>query len=535
MHEPDRGARRVVACSHQAASLGVAVGMPLAEAAALVGMAQQKPAARGFAGGQEEELQIAKCKLQIANCPTKPQAASSTAHSPLSTPHSPQADREALEALAERCRRFSPIVGLEQSAMPESLLLDVTGLAHLFGGEASLGEKIVGDFARRGLTVRVAIADTIGAAWAAAHFDSSFCDSAFSIQHSSFTLVPPGQAAAALRPLPIEALRLPGKIVDLLHQLGVTRIGQLEALPRREFPSRFGPELLRRMDQAAGRVAEPVPACEPPPEFRADWSPEHPTARRETIEAALEQLVRRVAKLLARRGHGAVRLECRLDCVSGGMAPVDPLEVSLGLFEPSASARHLFGLVQVQFERLRLPGPVAAIRVTAAATAPLRYRQQGLFPDGEGSPRRHGQHLASLVDRLSNRLGPQSVVGARLGCDAQPELAWRSHPLVDGSRRRVRRKTTASGLPPRPLRLLRRPIALAATSIMPEGPPLRFHLRGREHQVAHTWGPERIETGWWRGRAVGRDYYRIETTTGRRFWLFRRLRDGRWFMHGMFE
>ena len=92
-----------------------------------------------------------------------------------------------------------------------------------------------------------------------------------------------------------------------------------------------------------------------------------------------------------------------------------------------------------------------------------------------------------------------------------------------------------TALAPRPLRLVRRPIALEATSIMPDGPPVRFQFRSRGHRVARTWGPERIETGWWRGRPVGRDYYRIETTTGRRFWLFRRLRDGKWFLHGMFE
>ena len=341
-------------------------------------------------------------------------------------------------------------------------------------------------------------------------------------------IVPPDETAAALRPILIEGLRLPQQTVELLHQLGIYRIGQLEALRRRELSSRFGPRLLERMDQAAGRLAEPVDAYQPPPEFEAAWSPEYPALRRETVEAALEQLVARVAQKLARCGRGAVRLECRLQCDSA-----EPVEVSVGLFEPAASAAHLFGLVRLQFERLRLPGPVVAMQVAAAATAPLQRRQRELFTDD--APRRGPDHLAVLIDRLSSRLGHRCVLGVRLLRDAQPELAWRYDPVLDGSRRRRLRSIAPAELVPRPLRLLPRPIALWATSIIPGGPPLRFRFSGREHRIAHTWGPERIETGWWRGNAIGRDYYRVETTAGRRFWLFRRLCDERWFLHGAFE
>jgi len=207
----------------------------------------------------------------------------------------------------------------------------------------------------------------------------------------------------------------------------------------------------------------------------------------------------------------------------------------VGLFEPTASVRHLFELVQMQMERLRMTAPVSAIRVAATDTAPLVCRQQELFFREDGSPEASSRHLAALVDRLSSRLGRRSVVRAKLVSDAQPERAWRGDPMLGDSRRRHRRRKTPAELPPRPLRLLRRPIALAATSIVPDGPPLSFHCCGREHRIAHTWGPERIETGWWRGRTIGRDYYCIETTTGRRFWLFRRLGDGRWFVHGTFE
>ena len=127
------------------------------------------------------------------------------------------------------------------------------------------------------------------------------------------------------------------------------------------------------------------------------------------------------------------------------------------------------------------------------------------------------------------------MAGVRLRPEAQPELSWHYDPLVERRRRRHAPKALPTELPPRPLRLLPRPLPLVATSVVPDGPPLRFHYAGQEQQIAQSWGPERIETGWWRGRPVGRDYFRVETAAGCRFWLFRRLRDGKWFLHGMFE
>ena len=537
LDEIHRGSRRVAACSAEAKALGVTVGMPSAEAAALAGAATLAVEA-----------------------------------------YDPSADREALEALAEWCGRFSPLVGLDDCDPPDSLLLDVTGLAHLFGSEGSLAETVVHAFAERRLAVYVAVADTIGAAWAVSHFgQSSICNlqSAICNPQSSIlpgVLVPSGESAAALRPLPVDALRLPDGVVELLHQLGIYRIGQLELLPREDLTSRFGRRLLERWDQAVGRLAEPTVAHPLPPELCARHSLEPPTTRRATIEHVLEQLIADVSRRLVRCGRGAVRLECRFDC-----RPARDVNLSIGLFQPTALPRHLFELVRMQLERVSLPAPVSSVEVEAAATAPFEPRQEELFADS-GCPKRLRQ-LAGLVDRLSSRLGRRLVLRARLVRDAQPEWAYRYDSLVSvspsgRSRRdlggtgvspvRVRsrgregqavrystgqmpvapwrgtpatlpRRRSKAELPPRPLRLLARPVPLAAVSIVPDGPPLRFHFQGHEHRIAHTWGPERIETGWWRGRPVRRDYYRVETTTGRRYWLFRDLGDGGWFLHGAFE
>lgn len=348
-----------------------------------------------------------------------------------------------------------------------------------------------------------------------------------------------------MAPLPVEALRLSGETVGLLHSLGVYQVGQLARLPRQDLAARFGAGPAGRLDQALGLLPEPIRACGEPPELRAEWSLEYPAARRAAVEAVVEQLVVQLAARLVRHGRGALRLECRLDCQTG-----PPVNLSVGLYQATASAAHLAGLVRMQLERVRLPAPVTNVRVEAAISAPLEHRQQSLFDDELARRRRD---LAGLIDRLASRLGPRSVLRARLVADAQPELAVcydnlqslsppsalrppRSpRPTPHAPRTAHCPLSTIHSPPPRPLRLLARPAALVATSVLPEGPPVQFQFEGLRHRVARTWGPERIETGWWRGQTVGRDYYRVETTVGRRFWLYRRLRDGKWFLHGMFE
>jgi protein ImuB len=260
----------------------------------------------------------------------------------------------------------------------------------------------------------------------------------------------------------------------------------------------------------------------------------------------------------------------------------------VGLFRPSNSPAHLMGLIRARLERLRISSPVSAVHLEVTAAAISDTRQDELFSEGS---RGTGPALALLIDRLAGRLGRRAVLRVRLVPDAQPEFAYRYEPLVEepSSRRRsrvagvspvlgdehgqdaggtratstgkmsvalgdkmpvasARRRSSLRGcptgrmanlsyrdLPPRPLKLWGRPVPLAAVSIAPSGPPLRFHWQGAEQRIVTTWGPERIETGWWRGRAIGRDYYHVETATGRRYWLFRRLRDGKWFLHGAFE
>jgi len=425
-------------------------------------------------------------------------------------PYEPAADRAALEQLAGWCEQFSPIVGLEDAEPPECLLLDITAVSLLFGGEQSLAEQVARAFSRRGYWVCLAIADTVGAAWGVAH------------QAQPLSIVPLGQTISALAGLPIEALRISDATLQILAKLGIRQVGQLLALPRSMLAGRFEPQLLQRLNQATGVAPEQIVAFRTVPEIVVQRCLEYPVERREVVEALLMELMDQATVLLVEREQGALRLECQLDC---GQA--DPLRLDVSLFQASAQAEHLRGLLQARLERLTLPGPVVAARLSVVLAARLQSRQRNLFGDDLG----HRQELALLVDRLSSRLGAAAVVRPVLVSDAQPEYAYRYEALAGNARRKA--KHAARGMPQRPLLLEPRPVPLAEVQSGTMGVPMQFRLHAQEHRVSRSWGPERIQTGWWRGNYIRRDYYRVETDAGNRFWLFRC--NAHWFLHGMFD
>ncbi len=458
---------------------------------------------------------------------------------------------ETLQTVAARSKQFTPLVGIDPDVFPQSVLLDITRVLDLFGGEAALIQRIIGELRGEGWQFRTAVAGTCGAAWALAEYGREGSrgegekgrkgekdEQSPLLPFSPSPLLP-------LSALPLPALRLPEPTIALLHSLGVWRIEQLQALPRRELSSRFGPELLDCLDRVTGRLPEPLPAWDPPPQFEVRWSAEFPTARREAIDAALEHLVRRLAAMLTRANRGAMRLECRLTSVAfrsakernfrGAKGDNASLDVVVGLFRPTAWANHLLQLLQVRLESLRLPGPIEAIRLSAV-TAPLELRQQEMFTE---KARVQSYHLSGLIDRLSNRLGHTRVARVRLIPEAQPELACHYAPLVSVGWRRAQRRPTkdtrmvghrcARPHPTRPLRLLTEPLRLPGDINAP------FSFAVRLHRIVRRIGPERIETGWWRGETIARDYYRAETSTGCWYWIFRCLPGGPWFLHGMFD
>ena len=492
-------------CSSAARALGIRTGMPAAEATAL--LRRQRPRQQA-AADRSETLQV--------------------------QPHDPEADQRMRLELAEWCQRFSPLVGYQTTPTrgrpkitewqdaADDLLLDVTGLASLFGGENRLAEQVVTQFRQRGFAPRVAIADTVGAAWACAHFMPATAGAA----GGRSLVVPAGASRSALAGLPVTGLRLGTATLDLLRQLGLERIEHVMCLPRESISARLGDSLLLRLDQALGTTEELIAVPHAPPDFEAGWQSEQPLENRRGVEEVLAHLTMQITELLAARDEGAVRLECHLDCVDSR-----PLCLEIGLFRPTAEARHVLDLLRLRFERLVLPAAVQGIRLSVTAVARREQQQQELFAD-----RTRSSHLpvARLVDRLSGRLGSRGVLRPALLADAQPEQAWVGCPLAGASVSRVATSAKRSVSGPRPLRLHNPALPLSVVAVAPDGPPIRCYLR-QWLAITHYWGPERIETGWWRGPSIRRDYYRIQTATGSRFWIYRQLPDGQWWLQGEFD
>jgi len=375
------------------------------------------------------------------------------------------------------------------------------------------------DVARRKLIAYAAIAGTLGAAWAAA-FDAARRTSRLPV------VIPPGSECEFLQRLPVESLRLPFSIIETLRELDLCTIRQLQQLPRETLPSRFGPELLLRLDQALGRVPESiVPVrCDEPVEAR--WGSEEPIDNGLAIEAILKRLLRRVVRGTSSRGEGILRLAITLACVER-----EPLQISIACLRSTACCKQLFDLVRLQLERLQTTQGVVDFLVRATSTAPLQSSQPVLF--GEREQRDNNRELDVLLNRLSSRLGRSAVLRPKLRADHQPERAADFQPVI-GASTEESREAAVSQQRCRPVRLLPQPVPVTVISVVPDGPPIRILQHNADQQIIYCEGPERIEIGWWREGHIRRDYYRVDTDSGERYWLFRSLNDDHWFLHGEF-
>lgn len=481
------GARgsRVAACCATAAARGIRPEMPLAEAKALL-----------------RELVIVR--------------------------HEPQTDCQALRKLAEACEKFSPCVALEEAKEPESLLLDISNLDHLLGSDARLAGRVQKFFTNRKYRVQIAVADTIGLAWAVAHFMP--------------VLEPPlrspaivsGELASAsglstIRQLPIESLRIAHDTADLLRQLGIETLGQLLPLPRESLSSRFGDQLLLRLDQLTSATSEVLISHRRPAALEADYTLEQPTANRATLIYVLSRLTEQLAGHLMARDQGAMLLVCRLGCGKN-----QPILFRIWLNEPSASVRQLMELIEFYLEMVTLADEVTHVVIHAAIVGRLGERQRELFVDRWSSD---SHQLAVLVNRLNSRLGDARVLRPQLRVSPLPERAFRYSPATE---RKSRTRNPALNPRPstldsaRPLLLYPEPQMVGVICVAPDGPPQLVWLDDRRERIVQHWGPERIETLWWDGPSVQRDYYRIAIESGEHWWIFRQLIDGHWFLHGIF-
>lgn len=432
-------------------------------------------------------------------------------------------DVAGLRQLSLTCEQFTPQFGIEESESPESLLLDVTGCTHLFGGDREAAIGIATSFRERGFQARVGITPTLGAAWAASRFLA---------KAETPAVVASPQLPDALRPLPVESLRLPPSIIATLHELGLRSVGQLRALSRESLPSRFGPLLLKRLDQAFGDEPELLVPEKPRESLMARWVGEFPITDRESLHSITRELLDQLLNRLKPCREGLRLLRCELRDSNGRLH-----EFRIGFVAPTDQAKHVFEMLCLQWERAALPDEIAIVHFEATETEPLHVVQRDLF--GHELDTDSQREVVTLLDRLSNRLGSHAVVRARLLPEAQPELAvafepWTSSETTAATKARASNATTTNGLV-RPTHLFSPPQPIEVSIAGPEGAPLSFWWNRCEHRVIRNWGPERIETGWWRESAACRDYFRVEVQTGHHFWIFRRLDDRGWFIHGTFD
>lgn len=476
----------------------------------------------------------------------------------LTRPESPEAEALFLTVLRRWAGKFSPWVA---EAPPDSLMVDLTGCAHLFGGEAGLLDQVAQDCADLGLTVRAAIADTPGAAWALARFagqevrplrDGDVVEQEARATRSRAArrpgwqkvpplvlapgpgvIAPPGKLREVLAPLPLAALRLEPSVVEGLARLGLRRVADVMGLPRAALARRFGAGVVRRLDQALGLESEPVSPARAPLHFAVRLTLPEPIGLHTDVEAGLDRLLPALCDRLRAQGRGARRVRLMAFRADGGVSSVE-----VGLAQAADQPDRIRPLLALKLDAIDAGFGIDGLRLAAVETEPVHAVQhRGQIEAGRAAAARGAEDraLADLIGRLGARLGTEQVT--------------RLHPadshLPDKSFTPLAAAWSAPFAAPWPAPRAPRPLVLLAPEPVeaPDDPvpPARFRWRRQAMETRVAVGPERILPEWWfddpAWRSGPRDYWRVEAQGGTRLWLFYAHgaeMSGGWFCHGRF-
>lgn len=484
-----KGAQRLVALDLQARRLGLHAGMALADARAIA-----------------PELDMME--------------------------HDPKRLRHRLTAIADWCRRFTPLSALDA---PDGVMLDITGVTHLFGGVTALMRDIEARLARQGITGITAVAATPEAAWALARFSKIKIapDDAKSLQR-------------LISPLPIAALRVDEDICAALARAGLKNMGDIHMRPRAPIAARFGNGLFARLDAMLGLSKNPISPRFEAPTYMAERRFAEGIATRPQIETHVRALAGDLCTLLERHGEGARQFCASLFRVDGVVR-----HIHAGTSRPMRDVNSIARLFR---ERLDAVGKsrdedpldigygfdVIRLAVTAAdALDPTQHVLQQTDTQAREKQERAAR-MDDLVDRLGARLGQNRVLHFH-----EEDHHWPEHAVMARAAAHAKPRACAapqSDVAERPLRLFERPEPVEAMASVPDGPPIRFRWRRLMHEVSAYEGPERIAPQWWKqeAQALTRDYFRIEDTSGARFWMFREglyaseTARPKWYVHGLF-
>jgi protein ImuB len=479
--EKDRGALRIAALDPVAARAGLSVGMALTEAR-----------------GLWPNLDVAEA--------------------------TPEADAALLHRAAEIGDMFTPLVALQDR---DGLILDITGCAHLFGGERDLGNRARRKLAGLGLSSCAAMAGTPHAAWAFARYRRA-------------TIAAPGEEEAIARALPIKALDQDGGTILALSRAGFRTLGDLADRPSSMLTARFGPELTDTLRRILGREDIRITPLRPAPEIVSETHFPEPLGLMESLLAVLERLARDIVAALEKRGAGGRAFEASFFRSDGAVR-----RIRIETAQATRDVQSLIRLIRLKLEALADPLDPGfgfdALRLAVLRSEPMTQQQSTL--DGGTSHQAEACAIAALVDRLNARFGRENVQRMVARDTHDPVRAAGSVPSLASLASAPFPALEPDQPPARPLTLFDPPQWIEALAEVPDGPPLRFRWRRVLHEVARAEGPERIAPEWWRfgnNAPATRDYYRIENAQGHRFWVFREgfYEDSnarpRWFLHGLF-
>lgn len=416
-----------------------------------------------------------------------------------------------LEKIAIWCIRFSPFVSVD---LPDGLIVDATGCAHLWGGELAYVEEIMRRLEDRGYLLHAAMADTAPVAWALSRYGGQKI------------LISEGRLPESFLGLPPEALRLEQSTIEKLHKLGLKSIRQFIGMPANVLRRRYGDHILERINKASGMMEEiliPVRAPEPYEERLPCLEPIISIAG---AEIALQKTLEVLTAKLAAEQKGIRSAIFSAHAADGKVHAID-----IGTTRPSLNIAHLFSLFSLKMETIRVDAGIELFTLTARWVEEYMVPQEKLW---EGSAGLGDTRLAELIDNIENRNG-RSVVKRFLPAE---------HHLPERSVRPAASLTEEAGtiwksVPMRPLHLLDPPEKIDVTAPIPDYPPMMFRYKGKLHKIARADGPERIEQEWWVATGRHRDYYAVEDEEGQRYWLFRSghydaHKTYQWFIHGFF-
>jgi protein ImuB len=430
------------------------------------------------------------------------------------------ADYALIEAIADWCDRFTPLVALNR---PHGLFLDISGCAHLFGGEGAL-LRMLCDFVRKQeITVRAAIAGTAIAANALA-------------KGANGCIAENGGEKEAISTLPVTVLGIDEKIIYALKRAGLKTIGEIAARSSSELTARFGATFTFLLEQALGFNSQPITPRRTLPDYVAERRFAEPVTTAEVIGRTISSLASTLETLLEERGQGARRLEASFFRTDGAVRHI-ALDTGRPLRDAAVISAYYSERLEVLSDPLDPGFGFDLIRLSALATETLTYCA------AEFSSSHHEQEIAGLIDRLSARFGEARVTRFLSVNTHVPEYAAAYCPAQRGANPSPwPQMRMESETPRRPLHMLIPPEPIQSRFIyVPDGPPKLFVWRRATHKIVKSEGPERIAMEWWRdATARTRDYFQVEDEEGRRFWLYRDglynrdINEPRWFMHGLF-